>query len=74
MHYTSSVVSWLIRQSDWQGSLNPLRSLDGAWHKQIASVLENQLLNGQLQDGSTVLIDVPDATPANQIQFKITQH
>ena len=30
LEYTPSVIDWLLDQPDWQNSLNPLRTLDGA--------------------------------------------
>jgi ATP-dependent Clp protease ATP-binding subunit ClpA len=66
-----SVADWLIERSDWQESLNPLKTLDGFWHQQIASVVERMLLDSRLVEGQSLTIAIDDSSSPKQLQFKV---
>ena len=67
-----SVLEWLMDQSDWRLSLNPLRTLDGYWHQQVASVIEGLLLDGSLRLGNVLSVSLMETSTGSQIQFDIS--
>jgi hypothetical protein len=69
MHYSPGVLDWLLDQPDWRASLNPLRALDGSWHRQIAAMIERLLLEGQLRSGSALTVSMGEAPTGPRIQF-----
>lgn len=71
MQYKPAVIQWLLGQSDWQMSLNPLLTLDGYWHSQVGSVIENLLLEKRLRTGDALVIGVSDIPTSPSVQFEI---
>jgi hypothetical protein len=71
MQYLPGVVDWMLNQPDWQTSLNPLRTLDGVWHQQVASVIEELLLEKRLRRGSTLLVRIDESPTGFQLHFEI---
>jgi hypothetical protein len=57
MEYDAAVVALLLGQSGWRESPNPLLSLSGDWHRQVADVIEALLLDGSLTDGGVVVVE-----------------
>ena len=66
-----AVSEWLVDQSDWRSSSNPLRTLDASWHKQVASVIENLLLEGHLHQGNILSLSLDETSSSPQIRFDI---
>jgi hypothetical protein len=73
MRSSPAVLEWLLNQSDWRSGLNPLRTLDGFWHKQVAAVIEGLLLEGQLRSGNILDIIMVETPSGFRIQFDIAR-
>lgn len=71
LQFTRCTVDWLLRQPDWHQSNNPLRTLDGIWHKNVGAKIEQLLLEGRLREGHTLTVDVDDAQTDEQMDFDI---
>lgn len=71
MQYTPPVIEWILKQSDWIKSLNPLKTLHGYWHHEVASVVEKLMLDGKLRAGYTLSVDVGE-TPGSGLRFDVS--
>jgi hypothetical protein len=72
MEYAPSAIDWLLSQPDWLSSLNPIRSLDGTWHKRVANVIEGLLLGGQLRAGDALWVGASEAPSKSELQFVVS--
>lgn len=71
VHYTPPVIEWMLKQSDWITSLNPLKTLHGYWHHEVASVIEKLMLDGKLRVGDTLSVYVGE-TPGSGLRFDVS--
>ena len=71
--YTPSLLEWLLNKPDWRTTLNPLRSLDGCWHRNVGSAIEGLLLNGNLRRGDSLLIGLEETSTGRQVHFEVTE-
>lgn len=73
MEYDAAAIDWLLGQPDWHVSLNGLLVLNGIWHRRVANVIEELLLEGKVQAGDSlrVLVNVPQA--GSEFQFVIAK-
>ena len=69
MQFSPDVLAWLIDRSDWRDSFNPIRTLDGYWHQQVAAVIEKLLLEGRLRSGNTLFVSLAETPTGSQIHF-----
>ena len=74
MRSSPAVLEWLLNQSDWRVGLNPLRTLDGIWHEQVAVVIEGLLLEGRLRSGNTLEVRMAEEPTGSRIRFDIAPH
>ncbi|MDB5346131.1 MAG: hypothetical protein JWP89_4508 [Schlesneria sp.] len=70
--YEAPVVEWLIEQSDWRESLNPIRTLDGFWHEKVAKVIEEMLLNGRLHQQQSLAVALEKSPSGKILQYTVT--
>jgi hypothetical protein len=73
MHYSPAVLEWLRDQPDWRASLNPLRTLDGCWHQQVASAIEGLLLDGRLRQGNTLVVRMGETPTGPRVLFEVAR-
>ena len=71
MTYDESVIVWLIGQTNWKESLDPIRTLDGYWHQHIANVIEQMVLGERYTDADLLSIKSVDSPAGKSLQFQI---
>ncbi len=71
VHYTPLVIEWMVKQSDWIESLNPLKTLHGYWHHDVASAIEKLILDGKLRTGDTLSVYIGE-TPVPGLRFDVS--
>ena len=69
MRSSSAVLDYLLNSTDWRGCLNPLRTLDGSWSKQVGAVIEGLLLEQRLKSGDALEIRLGETPFGSQIEF-----
>jgi hypothetical protein len=63
----------MVSGSDRLGaSLNPLRTLDGCWHREVATAIESLMLEGRLQKGNALEVRLVETPTGSRLEFDIT--
>ena len=71
MQFTEAVLESITDHPHWQESLNPLRTLDECWNRQIGAVIENLILDGRLCQSDDLSISMSETPIGSRIQFDI---
>lgn len=72
LRYESEAIEWLLKQPGWSDRINPLRTLDGFWHRHVAKPLENLLIQGSLVENGSVCVRPLNSSPDSQLAFDVT--
>ena len=71
LHYSESVIKWLLERESWRQSCDPLRCLDGEWHRHIAAAIEALLLNRELRPQDMLYVTMDGERTESRLKFEV---